>query len=278
MTNFKKILHSCKLRVSKYRWDVYTAIIILIMALINVVGITKNYSPNLIPPGYYENNLLEQAERAGNLRDNLVKRKQSLREGLLSGSHSQGEIATYIFDLNLTELRYIRYWRAISPFVIGMTKPLENNHIAYWYMDIDKEARDILTEIATELHNSLPKLASCEADLLKENKIISDGLHSRNSDEISEAQIYLIKSIIKNLSNPDKVNEIACDDILISYITSIHKWAIIYPQLDDASERFHSKMELLERAVNAILLILLAIVSYRSRIHWMKLATKPFGL
>ncbi|GEM_PF-1501759 len=264
-------------RCQHYRYEIITLVIMLIMGWLNVIGINHSSTLPAVAPGYYENNMLEHSERLLQYRNEYLQQKQVLNKETIGHTHTEGEIAAQVLYLNTLELRYIAYWRALTPFVIGMLKPLDGKDAYYWYDNLSPDVRKSIHSVAKTLDATLPAVVECEATLAKENKIISTGLRSSSDEEVLAAKIATLKGIAQYLGDSERSAAFKCDKSMVDYMSNLQRLANSYTSLEEAYQSYQAAWEIGLKIVNGVLLFLLALFSAKCRSNLIQSATKPFG-
>ncbi|WP_320738286.1 hypothetical protein [Enterobacter sp. 168J2] len=110
--------------INKNKYEIIAVLLMVSIGLINLGWLSLKRIPET-PPGYYENIVIEHTRLLTKLRSEYQNQRTEMRDELMSKKHTFLEAAQIALKLNIAESRYLDFWLAEKPIIIGMLKPFE---------------------------------------------------------------------------------------------------------------------------------------------------------
>jgi len=229
------------------------------------------------PPGYYENIVLEHTQLLINFRDEYQKQRETMTKELTSRKHTVLETAQITLKLNIAESRYLDFWLAEKPIVVGMLKPFEESKYVSWYASLQPDTRKDLKETAEKLYAASSKLAECHQNTFKNYQSLVSGLSAPSDDKLSDTMIAQTQVILRNLSHSENSTSEICDNAMMSYFSSVQRLSKIYSVLADTYQEYSEDNEDFRKLASGLLTFMLMLVCYRCRVNIIKKAAQSIG-
>jgi hypothetical protein len=264
-------------QIKRNRYEIAAVLLMISIGLLNLGWLSLKKIPET-PPGYYENIVIEHLQLFTNLRNEYHNQQHEMKNEMLSKEHASIEVARIALKLNISESRYLDFWVAERPIIIGMLKPFEESKYRSWYVHLPQETRKLVNNIADNLHEVYPKLAKCNQNAAKDYMALVSGLAAPSSrDKVSAALVAQTRVIMRNISQDQHSPSEICDSAMVSYFSSIQLLSRTYNELADSYQEQLEANELLRKIVSTILSFLLFLVCYKCRENLIKKAAKSLG-
>lgn len=102
-------------------------------------------------------------------------------------------------------------------------------------------------------------------------------LSAPSEDKLSDALVAQTRVIIRNISQSENSQSDICDNIMVSYFTSVQRLSRTYSALAGAYESYSEKNEIYRKIASSTLSFVLLLVSYRCRKKLLKQAAQSMG-
>lgn len=262
--------------VRRNKYEIAAVLLMICVGLFNFGWLSLKSIP-VTPPGYYENIVIEHTQLFVNLRNEYQKQRDEMRKELTSREHTFSETAQIALKVSISESRYLDFWLAEKPIIIGMLKPFEELKYVNWYTSLPPEVRKSVKITTDDLHKIFPQLAECNKNATKDYLALVSVLSAPSEDKLSDALVAQTRVIIRNISQSENSQSEICDNIMVSYFTSVQRLSRTYIALADAYESYSEKNEIYRKLASSILSFVLLLVSYRCRKKLLKQAAQSMG-
>ncbi|PQQ25697.1 hypothetical protein [Photorhabdus hindustanensis] len=263
-------------RINKIKYEIIAVLLMVSIGLLNFGWLSlKTISET--PPGYYENIVIEHMQLLTNLRNEYHNQRDEMRNEMLTKKHTFLETVQIALKLNVSESRYLDFWLAEKPIIIGMLKPFEESKYLSWYVHLPQETRNLVKNIADNLHEVYPKLAKCNQNAAKDYMALVSGLTAPSDDKISDALVAQTQVIMRNISQSQQSSSEICDNAMVSYFSSVQLLSRTYSTLADTYQDFSKMNETIRKIISTILSFCLFLVCYRCRENLIKKAAQSMG-
>lgn len=263
-------------RINRNKYEIVAVLLMVSIGLLNFGWLNLKAIPET-PPGYYENIVIEHVQLFTNLRNEYHNQRDEMRSEMLSKKHTFLETAQIALKLNIAESRYLDFWLAEKPIIIGMFKPFEETKYQRWYVHLPQETRNLVKSIADNLHEIYPELAKCNQNAAKDYMTLVSGLTAPSDDKISDSLVAQTRVIMRNISQNQNSSAVICDKAMISYLSSVQLLSRTYSVLADAYQEQSETNEIMRKIISTILSFSLFLVCYRCRENLIKKAAKSMG-
>ncbi|MBW7982317.1 hypothetical protein [Enterobacillus tribolii] len=262
--------------INKNKYEIIAVLLMVSIGLINLGWLSLKRIPET-PPGYYENIVIEHTRLLTKLRSEYQNQRTEMRDELMSKKHTFLEAAQIALKLNIAESRYLDFWLAEKPIIIGMLKPFEEKKYLSWYLNLPPETQKLVKNIADNLHSIYPKLAECNQNAINDYMALVSGLTAPSEDKLSDALVAQTRVIMRNITqNKNSLSE-ECDSAMVSYFSSVQLLSRTYSTLADTYQVYSERNEIIRKILSTVLSFFLFVVCYKCRENLIKKAAQSLG-
>lgn len=262
--------------VKRNKYEIIAILLMLSITVINFGWLSLKTIPQT-PPGYYENIIIEHKQLLTNLRSEYQNQRNEMRSELLSQKHTFLEVAQIALKLSISESRYLDFWLAEKPIIIGMLKPFEDSKYLSWYVHLPRETRKSVKDVAENLHSLYPKLAECNQNAVKDYMALISGLTASSEDNFSDSLVAETRVIMRNISENKNSSSEKCDSAMVSYFSSVQLLSSTYSTLADTYQAYSERNEIIIKIISATLSFCLFVVCFKCRENLIKKAAQSMG-